>query len=110
MSEAESIPFDIEGYIGEIKAAEQLCPGVYYVAALDPEIGLPQEYYAVNKYHAQGAPRRMKTVVRRATIKAHGTRLLSLCRFERDKQISLCSPVEPQIVPASLRGRGRIAK
>ena len=68
------------------------------------------ELVALIKYHARGAPRRMKTVVRRATIKAHGTRLLSLCRFERDKQISLCSPVEPQIVPASLRGRGRIAK
>ena len=52
MSEAESIPFDIEGYIGEIKAAEQLCPGVYYVAALDPEIGLPREYYVVNKNNA----------------------------------------------------------
>ena len=56
MSETESIPFNIEGHIGEIKAAEQLCPGVYYVSALNPEIGLPQEYYAVNKSEAPLSP------------------------------------------------------
>lgn len=56
MSETESIPFDIEGHIGEVKAAEQLCPGVYYITALDSEIGLPREYYAVNKSEAPLSP------------------------------------------------------
>ena len=38
----------------------------------------------------------------RIKIAVHGTRLMFHCRFERDKQISICSPVEPRIVPASL--------
>ena len=56
MSESENIPFDMEGHIGEVKAVEQLCPGVYYITALDSEIGLPREYYAVNKSEAPLSP------------------------------------------------------
>ena len=49
MSEITSLPYDIECDVGEIKAVEGLCPGVYYVAARDPETGLPHEYYIVDK-------------------------------------------------------------
>lgn len=49
MSEINSLPYDIGCDIGEVKATEELCPGVYYVAARDPETGLPHEYYIADK-------------------------------------------------------------
>lgn len=52
MKESNTIPFDIEDEVGQIKATEELCPGVYYVAARDFESGLPHEYYIVQKWEA----------------------------------------------------------
>lgn len=48
--EQSIFPYDIEDELGEIKDAEQLCPGVYYVAAATEGDGIgsiPQEYFIV---------------------------------------------------------------
>ena len=49
MNEINSLPYHIEYDVGEIKEAESLCPGVYYVSARDSERGLPHEYYIADK-------------------------------------------------------------
>lgn len=46
-NKVEQLPFDLEDDIGEIRYAEKICPGVYYVSARDFETYLPQEYYVV---------------------------------------------------------------
>lgn len=49
MRETDPIMPEIEGDIGEIKLIEELCPGVFYVAAREPETGLAQEYYIADQ-------------------------------------------------------------
>lgn len=50
---------EIEGEIGEVKLIEELCPGVFYVAAREPETGLAQEYYIAD-YKTARLPRKRK--------------------------------------------------
>ena len=53
MSEINTFPLEDIAYdLGEIKAAEQICPGVYYVSVRDLETGFPHEYYIAHKGEA----------------------------------------------------------
>ena len=65
-SKQDIFPHEIEDEIGEIVDAELLCPGVYYVAAMEDDVDglirIPQEYYIV----ARSSPDIS------ATAKAHG--------------------------------------
>lgn len=43
----ENLPFDLEAELGEIREAEQLCPGVYMLSVRDEEAAFGQDYFAV---------------------------------------------------------------
>ena len=70
-SKQDIFPYEIEDDIGEISAVEPLCPGVYYVAAMEEDESnvarIPQEYYIVERSSSSIS----------AVAKAHGKAMRS---------------------------------